>query len=204
MTDEIEIDPEDAGKIPCTVEGCEATFNAERGLAIHKGRDHKTVFADEKAKEIKTKARKAPSKPCAIVGKANKFDRDAQELMVDLFAAGVAWLAIQWLNANDVAYTAEERDALLPDEDMRGVMFRPLMDGLETIKPVTKVVNTLAAKIDYIQCFLAWKEYLQTIMSFAATRKSDMEMNNGIVANGPGASDIPPDLGAVIGNGQFV
>lgn len=196
MADEIDVEPQEAGKIPCP--HCERVFDKERGLKIHMGRDHKTEFADEKASEIKAKVNKTqPSKTKPLIGKSGKFDRDAAELMVDLLAAGVAWLSIQYITSHNIPLTSDERDALIPDDASRAVMFRPLMDGLESIKPVTVAINTLATKKDYIHCFLAWREYIMTVTQFVSDKKQVLETDNVVTQQGPTKDDFPLDFGGL-------
>jgi|SRR5882724_3741828 len=202
----IEIDPEDSGREQC--EYCDDTAKNERALQIHKGVKHKAEYAREKTARLESKADekaaakedmpqqpKPTTKPkrnrkaTDFIAKGGKFSKDGEDLFNDLLAAGVAWMAIQWLGRQRIPLTKAEKEVFIPEPDLHKAMFNPIIGLSENVSPVVVVINTLADKMDYLQCAMAWKDYYDFVTEFAQARAAKLEENNGTLVNGPEPTD---------------
>lgn len=157
-----------------TCDVCGETLPTNRGMKIHKSRIH-GIKSDPPKKtggRTGTEASKGSGKKkTPLISDSKKFTRQSRELTTDLAAAGVAWMAIRWIESQQIPVPKQDKETFLIPESDRGKMFKPILDGLEQVSPVVKIINTIAERFDYIECFLLWKAYAQTVKEYADARK---------------------------------
>ncbi len=169
------VTPDSEDETTCSI--CGDNLPTNRGMKIHKSRVH-GVKSPPPPKKSADSARATPGgkkQGPKLISDAKKFTRTSRELTTDLAAAGVAWLAIRWILSQEISVPKSDRDMFLIPETERAAMFKPILDGLESVTPVVRIINTIAERFDYIQCFLLWKAYIATINEYAQSRKEGLD-----------------------------